>query len=63
MYYDGANLLIAIMGKVRPGDLGFDIVHLNLHKSFSTPHGEAEAPEPDLLELKTFCRIFCRHPE
>ncbi len=38
MYYDGANLN-AIMGKVRPGDLGFDIVHLNLHKTFATPHG------------------------
>ena len=38
MYYDGANLN-AIMGKVRPGDLGFDVVHLNLHKTFSTPHG------------------------
>ncbi len=38
MYYDGANLN-AIIGKARPGDLGFDIVHLNLHKSFSTPHG------------------------
>ncbi len=38
MYYDGANLN-AIMGKVRPGDLGFDLVHLNLHKTFGTPHG------------------------
>ena len=38
MYYDGANLN-AIAGRVRPGDLGFDVVHLNLHKSFSTPHG------------------------
>jgi glycine dehydrogenase subunit 2 len=38
MYYDGANLN-AIMGKCRPGDMGFDIVHLNLHKTFSTPHG------------------------
>jgi len=37
-YYDGANLN-AIMGLVRPGDMGFDAVHLNLHKSFSTPHG------------------------
>lgn len=37
-YYDGANLN-AILGKVRPGDLGFDIVHVNLHKSFATPHG------------------------
>ena len=38
IYYDGANLN-AIIGKARPGDLGFDIVHLNLHKSFATPHG------------------------
>jgi len=38
MYYDGANLN-AIIGKARPGDLGFDVVHLNLHKTFATPHG------------------------
>jgi len=38
MYYDGANLN-AIMGRTRPGDLGFDIVHINVHKTFSTPHG------------------------
>ena len=38
LYYDGANLN-AIMAKVRPGDMGFDVVHLNLHKTFSTPHG------------------------
>ncbi|MBD3426771.1 MAG: aminotransferase class V-fold PLP-dependent enzyme [Candidatus Omnitrophica bacterium] len=38
MYYDGANLN-AILGKARPGDLGFDVVHLNLHKTFATPHG------------------------
>lgn len=38
LYYDGANLN-ATMGKVRPGDNGFDVVHLNLHKTFSTPHG------------------------
>ena len=38
LYYDGANLN-AIMGRSRPGDMGFDIVHLNLHKSFSQPHG------------------------
>jgi len=38
IYYDGANLN-AIMGIVRPGDMGFDVVHLNLHKTFSTPHG------------------------
>ncbi len=38
LYYDGANLN-AIIGKVRPSDMGFDIVHLNTHKTFSTPHG------------------------
>jgi len=38
LYYDGANAN-AIMGITRPGDMGFDVVHLNLHKSFSTPHG------------------------
>ncbi len=38
LYYDGANLN-AVMGIVRPGDMGFDVVHLNLHKTFSTPHG------------------------
>jgi glycine dehydrogenase subunit 2 len=38
LYYDGANFN-AIVGKARPGDMGFDIVHLNLHKTFATPHG------------------------
>jgi len=38
LYYDGANLN-AIMGMVRPGDMGFDVVHVNLHKTFTTPHG------------------------
>jgi len=38
VYYDGANAN-AIMGKTRPGDMGFDVLHLNLHKTFSTPHG------------------------
>ncbi|MDO4486557.1 MAG: aminomethyl-transferring glycine dehydrogenase subunit GcvPB [Bacillota bacterium] len=37
-YYDGANLN-AVMGIVRPGDMGFDVMHMNLHKTFSTPHG------------------------
>lgn len=37
-YYDGANLN-AVMGRVRPGDMGFDVIHLNLHKTFATPHG------------------------
>ena len=38
LYYDGANLN-AILGQVKPGDMGFDVVHLNLHKTFATPHG------------------------
>jgi glycine dehydrogenase subunit 2 len=38
VYYDGANLN-AIMGRTRPGDMGFDIVHINTHKTFATPHG------------------------
>lgn len=38
MYYDGANMN-AILGQTRPGDMGFDIVHVNVHKTFSTPHG------------------------
>jgi glycine dehydrogenase subunit 2 len=38
LYYDGANLN-AILGKCRPGDIGFDVIHLNLHKTFATPHG------------------------
>ncbi|WP_028388835.1 aminomethyl-transferring glycine dehydrogenase subunit GcvPB [Legionella fairfieldensis] len=38
LYYDGANLN-AILGRVRPGDMGFDVMHLNLHKTFATPHG------------------------
>ncbi|MDD5708885.1 MAG: aminomethyl-transferring glycine dehydrogenase subunit GcvPB, partial [Kiritimatiellae bacterium] len=38
LYYDGANLN-ALLGRCRPGDIGFDVVHLNLHKTFATPHG------------------------
>lgn len=38
LYYDGANLN-AILGKVKPGDMGFDVIHMNLHKTFATPHG------------------------
>jgi glycine dehydrogenase subunit 2 len=38
LYYDGANLN-AILGEVRPGDMGFDVIHINLHKTFATPHG------------------------
>lgn len=38
LYYDGANLN-AILGRAKPGDMGFDVIHMNLHKTFSTPHG------------------------
>lgn len=63
LYYDGANFN-ALMGMARPGDMGFDVVHLNLHKTFSTPHGGggpgsgpilvkeklvAYLPEPDIV--------------
>jgi glycine dehydrogenase subunit 2 len=45
VYYDGANLN-AIMGRSRPGDMGFDIVHINTHKTFATPHGGEDGAEP-----------------
>ncbi len=38
LYYDGANLN-AILGRIKPGDMGFDVIHINLHKTFATPHG------------------------
>ncbi len=55
-YYDGANLN-AIMGVVRPGDMGFDVIHLNLHKTFSTPHGGG-GPGSGPVGCKTFLREF-----
>jgi glycine dehydrogenase subunit 2 len=55
-YYDGANLN-AIIGIVRPGDMGFDVVHLNLHKTFSTPHG-AGGPGSGPVGCKEFLRDF-----
>ena len=46
LYGDGANLN-ALLGRVQPGDMGFDVIHLNLHKTFSTPHGGGgPAPGP-----------------
>ncbi len=57
-YYDGANLN-AVMGIVRPGDMGFDIVHLNLHKTFSTPHGGG-GPGPALSAAKRNWHSSCR---
>jgi len=56
MYYDGANLN-AIMGRVRPGDLGFDVVHLNLHKTFATPHGGG-GPGAGPVGVKEFLAPF-----
>jgi len=59
LYYDGANLN-AIIGKVKPGDMGFDIVHLNLHKTFSTPHGgggPGAGPVGVVEELEPFLPI------
>ena len=55
-YYDGANLN-AIMGIVRPGDMGFDVVHLNLHKTFSTPHGGG-GPGSGAVGCKEFLKPF-----
>ncbi|MEA5050624.1 MAG: aminomethyl-transferring glycine dehydrogenase subunit GcvPB [Oscillospiraceae bacterium] len=55
-YYDGANLN-AVMGIVRPGDMGFDVVHLNLHKTFATPHGGG-GPGSGACGCKDFLRPF-----
>ncbi|MEA4899652.1 MAG: aminomethyl-transferring glycine dehydrogenase subunit GcvPB [Christensenellaceae bacterium] len=55
-YYDGANLN-AIMGVVRPGDMGFDVIHLNLHKTFSTPHGGG-GPGSGPVGVKAFLAPF-----
>ena len=55
-YYDGANLN-AVMGIVRPGDMGFDVIHLNLHKTFSTPHG-GDGPGSGPVGCKEFLRPF-----
>lgn len=59
-YYDGANLN-AIMGIVRPGDTGFDVVHLNLHKTFSTPHGGG-GPGSGAVGCKDFLKPFLPVP-
>jgi glycine dehydrogenase subunit 2 len=60
LYYDGANLN-AILGKVRPGDMGFDIVHLNLHKTFGAPHGGG-GPGAGPICVKSFLREFLPVP-
>lgn len=56
VYYDGANLN-AVMGQVRPGDMGFDVIHLNLHKTFSTPHGGG-GPGSGAVGCKKFLAEF-----
>jgi len=59
-YYDGANLN-AVMGVVRPGDMGFDVVHLNLHKTFATPHGGG-GPGAGAVGVKAFLKPFLPGP-
>ena len=66
VYYDGANLN-AIMGKTRPGDMGVDVMHMNLHKTFSTPHGgggpgAGPVAVGDLLEPYLPCPLIGRRP-
>ncbi|MEI7884615.1 MAG: aminomethyl-transferring glycine dehydrogenase subunit GcvPB [Clostridia bacterium] len=60
LYYDGANTN-AIMGYVRPGDMGFDVVHLNLHKTFATPHGGG-GPGAGPVGVKAFLKPFLPKP-
>lgn len=60
-YYDGANLN-AIMGLVRPGDMGFDVIHLNLHKTFAAPHGGG-GPGSGPVGCKTFLAPFLPSPQ
>lgn len=60
LYYDGANLN-AILGISRPGDMGFDIVHLNLHKTFSAPHGSG-GPGAGVLCVKNFLKDYLPAP-
>jgi len=60
LYYDGANTN-AIMGITRPGDMGFDVVHLNLHKTFSTPHGGG-GPGSGPVGVKEFLEPFLPKP-
>ena len=55
-YYDGANLN-AVMGVVRPGDMGFDCIHLNLHKTFATPHGGG-GPGAGAVGCKAFLKNY-----
>ena len=59
-YYDGANLN-AVMGVVRPGDMGFDCIHSNLHKTFATPHGGG-GPGAGAVGCKEFLRKYMPGP-
>ena len=61
LYYDGANLN-AVMGYARPGDLGFDVIHVNLHKTFSTPHGGG-GPGSGPVGIKQFLEQFLPIPK
>ncbi len=60
LYYDGANLN-ALMGIVKPGTMGFDIVHFNLHKTFSTPHGGG-GPGSGPVGAKNFLKEYLPYP-
>ncbi|MDD3065973.1 MAG: aminomethyl-transferring glycine dehydrogenase subunit GcvPB [Endomicrobiaceae bacterium] len=60
LYYDGANLN-AVMGIARPGDMGFDVMHINLHKTFSTPHGGG-GPGSGPVGVKSFLKDFLPVP-
>ena len=61
LYYDGANLN-AVMGRARPGDMGFDIVHFNLHKTFTQPHGGG-GRAPGRSRSRTGSSRTCRGPQ
>ena len=61
LYYDGANFN-AILGKVRPGDMGFDVIHMNLHKTFSTPHGGGGPGSGAVGVGPALAAAFCRFP-
>lgn len=60
LYYDGANMN-AIMGYARPGDMGFDVMHFNLHKTFATPHGGG-GPGSGPVGVKSFLKAFLPKP-
>ncbi|MCK7484255.1 MAG: aminomethyl-transferring glycine dehydrogenase subunit GcvPB [Bacillus subtilis] len=61
LYYDGANLN-ALLGMARPGDMGFDIMHINLHKTFSTPHGGGGPDSGPVGVTKALCAVLAQSP-